>query len=257
MKCLAIAGAVVLLAGCGGGTSAHVRAITFSGIPAYLVTPTGTARHAAVVLLHGSGGNRSELLPYARELARRGVVALTITAPSTTHPPKAATTLTGLLAATRSAQLGDVAAVRRAATFLAGRADVDPARIGYLGWSAGAKTGALVAAADARFRAFALLSGGAATVGEFAAQAPIRYRPQIVRALAPIDPIQAIAQARPGSVLLEDGTQDQIVPHAALENVVHAAPDGTTVRWYRTGHALSKKAYDDAVEWLVAKLAVR
>jgi dienelactone hydrolase len=246
--------AAAALAACGGHAAPSVRAVSAGGVPGYLVTPPGSGRHPAVVLVHGSGGDRKELLPYARELAGRGVVALTITEPSTSHPPAPVKTLTGLLSETRASQLADVAAVRRAATYLAARSDVDPGELGYLGWSAGAKTGALVAASDRRFHALVLLSAGAATVEQFALQAPAGDRAQIVRALKPIDPIHEIAKARPGTVLLEDGTRDQIVPHAALENVVHAAPAHTTVRWYATGHALSQRAYDDAFDWLVAKL---
>jgi hypothetical protein len=40
----------------------------------------------------------------------------------------------------------------------------------------------------------------------------------------------------------------------ALLNVVHAAPSGTTVRWYDAQHALNKKAYRNAFDWLAEKL---
>jgi predicted esterase len=56
-------------------------------------------------------------------------------------------------------------------------------------------------------------------------------------------------------VLLEDGRRDEVVPHAALENVIHAAPARTTVRWYDAGHALDATAWADARAWLVAKLS--
>jgi hypothetical protein len=74
--------------------------------------------------------------------------------------------------------------------------------------------------------------------------------------LVSVDPIRYIAAARPGSVLLEDGTRDEIVPHAALLNVIHAAPQGTTVRWYAARHALNRTAYHDAFDWLAQKLPI-
>ena len=52
-------------------------------VEAYLVTPRSTTGHVpAVVFLHGAGGDRSEQLGVAVELAERGAVTLTLTAPS-------------------------------------------------------------------------------------------------------------------------------------------------------------------------------
>jgi hypothetical protein len=76
------------------------------------------------------------------------------------------------------------------------------------------------------------------------------------RDLGSVDPIRYVAAARPGSLLLEDGTRDEIVPHAALLNVINAAPKGTTVRWYTAPHALDRTAYHDAYDWLARKLPI-
>jgi dienelactone hydrolase len=243
------------LAGCGSGSnrrSAEPQPVTISGIEGLLVEPSTSGRHPGVVVVHGAGGDRRELLGQARALARQGVVALTITEPSTADPLPPASSLAALLDGTRRTQLRDAAAVRTAAHYLAGRVDVDPKRLGYLGWSAGAKTGTFV---TGTFRALALLSAGADTVSSFAAAAPPSARAQVRRALRPVDPITAISGARPGTILLEDGRRDRIVPRRALENVVHAAPARTTVRWYDAGHALNRRAWADARAWLVAKLS--
>jgi hypothetical protein len=74
--------------------------------------------------------------------------------------------------------------------------------------------------------------------------------------LGTLDPLRYVALAKPGSLLLEDGRRDEVVPRAALLNVVHAAPSGTTVRWYDAPHALSRKAYRDAFDWLARKLPI-
>jgi dienelactone hydrolase len=243
---------VAALAGCGSSRGSGPRPVTFAGIQGFLVEPSSNGRHAAVVIVHGAGGDRRELLGQARALARRGVVALTLTEPSTAHPLPRATSLAGLLSGARRTQLRDAAAVRTAARYGSGRSDVDPGRLGYLGWSAGAKTGALV---TGTFRALALLSAGADPVSKFVAAAPPPARAQVRRALTPVDPIRAIARARPGTVLLEDGRRDAIVPRPALENVIRAAPARTTVRWSDAGHALGPRAWADARAWLVAKLS--
>src|SRR5207247_4765992 len=108
--------------------------------------------------------------------------------------------------------VSDVVAVRRAVDVLRSLPFVDPSRIGYLGWSAGARTGALVAAAEPRLRGLVLLSAGAAPISAYLAAAPPSLRPQVRRDLGSVDPIRYVARARPGSLLLEDGRRDASVP---------------------------------------------
>jgi dienelactone hydrolase len=224
-------------------------------VPAYLVEETGARDRPGVILVHGSGGDRSQLLSDAVSLARHGVVALTITEPSSSYPPPTPTTADQLLSESVSTVVEDVVAVRRAADLLQSLAAVDPKQIGYLGWSAGAKTGAFVAASDPRFKAFALLSGGAAPVSAFVAQVPEADRAHVRNVLGSVDPLRYLSFARKGTVLLEDGTKDKVVPHSALANFIHAAPAGTVVRWYPAGHTLSPKAFQAAFAWLAQKLA--
>jgi dienelactone hydrolase len=179
---------------------------------------------------------------------------MTITEPSNAHPPPAPTGAKALLAQARAVTVQDVIAVRRAADVLASLPIVDPGRIGYLGWSAGAKTAAFVGASDSRFKALVLLSAGADKLAAFVAAAPAPLRPLVRRELGSVDPLRYIAWAAPGTLLLEDGRRDAIVPRRALLNMVRAAPRGTRVRWYPTGHALNAAAYRDAFAFLVAKL---
>lgn len=86
---------------------------------------------------------------------------------------------------------------------------------------------------------------------------PPSLRPRVRRELGSVDPIRYVARARPGSLLLEDGRRDAVVPRGALLNIVHAAPRGTTVRWYDAPHALDRAAYRDAFAWLARKLEAR
>ena len=237
-----------------------VHDVSFSSggrrIEGYLVLPPGRGRHPAVVFVHGSGGDRTELLVPAAWLAARNVVSLTITAPSSSARTSASTPA-ALLAQARRVTIADVVAVRRAVDVLTSLRSVDPHRIGYLGFSAGARLGAFVAASEPRVRALALLSAGAARVSAYAASAPPALRPQVRRVLGSVDPIRFIALARPGSLLLEDGRKDEIVPRSALLNIVHAAPKGTPVRWYDAPHGLNRAAYRDAFAWLARKLPIQ
>jgi dienelactone hydrolase len=220
-------------------------------VPAYLVQGPPKSNRPAVVLVPGSGGDRTELLPRALELAKRGAVVLTITPPSTAYPPAQPTTLAQLLAESKSTQTADVAAARRAGDVL--RLLPDVGDLGYLGWSAGAKTGTFVAASDTRFTRLALLSAGADKLAAFVAAAPASARAAVRKQLGSVDPLRFIARARPGTLLLEDGTKDTVVPRAALENMIKAAPTGTVVRWYPAGHSLNDAAWQNAYRFLLRR----
>ena len=69
-----------------------------------------------------------------------------------------------------------------------------------------------------------------------------------------IDPLRYIAAVPAGRLLLEDGRSDEVVPQAALLNMIRAAPKGTPVHWYAAGHALDEQAYRAAFAWLALKL---
>jgi dienelactone hydrolase len=172
MRCLCWCSAVLLLAACGGarrrdpfaydraaplapsaarvlahGSWATIRGFTFAGIggsrvPAYLVVPRAPARFPGVLFLHGSGGTRLDLILEAARLARRGVVAMTISYPNDaqTYRPL-------------------VVDARRALDLLAARHDVDARRLGVVGFSLGAQIAAIVAGDDARAKAVDVIGG--------------------------------------------------------------------------------------------------
>jgi dienelactone hydrolase len=153
-------------------------------------------------------------------------------------------------------QARDVLAVRRAIDLLARRPDVDPKRIGFVGWSAGAHTGAIVAGIEPRLRAVVLMSGGANPISSYTAQAPPPLRPAVRRYLGSIDPLRYLPRARPEALFLQDGRRDGIVPRAALDTLAHAAPHGARIRWYDAGHALDDTATRDQLTFLSTRLGI-
>src|SRR4051812_9395603 len=108
-----------------------------STVDGLLLLPPGTGHRPAVIIVHGSGGDRTQLLAPASWLASRGVVVLTITAPSSNDAARP-TSRAAALEHQRDLVAGDVVAVRRAVDVLRSLPSVDRARIGYLGWSGGA-----------------------------------------------------------------------------------------------------------------------
>lgn len=224
----------------------------------YLTVPPGGGRLAAVVYLHGAGGERGQLLAPAVWLAGRRAIGLTITMPSSAagRPPRRLTP-SQELGLERRLFVADVVAARRAVDLLRSLPRVDPERIGLVGWSLGARVGAALAGVEPRIHAFVLMSGGATPVAAYAAKAPASLRPEVRRLLTPLDPLRWIHRARPGTILLQDGRMDAVVSQAALLRLAKAAPRGTLVRWYPSGHELNVAAYRGQLGWLARKLRIR
>jgi dienelactone hydrolase len=225
-------------------------------VEAFLAVPPGGGAWPAVVYVHGAGSTRDSMIGPALWLAGRGAVTLAITAPSSAAEPPAGLTALDRLEWERSLEIRDVVAVRRAVDLLRERADVDPDRLGYVGWSAGARAGAILSGVEQRLKAFVLISGGSAPVSDFVKAAPPELKAGVEQTMSSIDPLRYIARARPGSILLQDGRRDRVIPRKALEALIAAAPDGSEVHWYDADHALGPVAYSDHMQWLADRLKI-
>ena len=277
----------LVLAGCGGGTSdttddarssdagaplavqhgtrsmrdgAVVQSVTYASgadrVEGYLVSPSSASgKLPAVVFLHGAGGDREEQLGTAVKLAGRGAVALTITVPSAAKTPPPGATGGELVRWEGAAIAADIVAARRAFDVLADDDRVDRDRLGLVGWSMGGRLAAVVAGVDDRIRATVLMSAGAAPVEAYVEGAPAGLQHVVREALEPSDPLSHVGDAK-GAILVQAGRDDSIVPRAALDAVIAAAPTGTKVEWYPTDHALSDQAEADRIAWLAAELGL-
>ena len=282
---LLLVAVAVLAAGCGGGGDSNdplayddgaplaleqgarserdgvvVRDISYASgadrVAGYLVSPpSANGKLSGVVLLHGSGGDREEQLGVAVKLAKRGAVALTITAPSRGKSPPDGATGEELVRWQGATIAADAIAARRALDVLSGDDRVDSDRLGLVGWSMGARLAALVAGVDDRVRATVLMSAGAAPVDAYVQGAPAELQGVVREVLEPIDPLTRIDDAK-GAVLIQAGRNDSIVPRAALDAVIAAAPEGTKVEWYPTDHALDDRAQADRLDWLSHELGM-
>ena len=236
-----------------------VQGLTYASgddrVEAYLVRPRAQRGPLpAVVFLHGAGGDRDEQLAFATELAERGALALTITAPSRGKSPPPDATPEAALRWQRDTVVEDVVAARRGFDLLvAEQADGD--RLGLVGWSMGARLAAIVADVDERVRATVLMSGGALPVAEYVAAAPDDLRDDVQEVLPAIDPLSHIGSVR-GAVFVQAARSDAVVPERALRALAAAAPDGTRVRWYAADHALNAEAARERLEWLADRLVL-
>jgi uncharacterized protein len=245
-----------------GGRAGTVQDLSFTSprggrVPAYLVLPASKGRHPAVVLLHGSGGDRRELLGLAAGLAARGIVGMTIDSPVARLQTQ--TLPAGLAGVRRRSALleQEVLDLRRAVDVLLARPEVDPGRLGFLGFSAGARSGAILAGVEPRIGSFVLISGGADPVSAYVRGAGPALREQIIPLLRQVDPLHWIAKARPNTIFFQDGKRDEIVPRKSLLALIRAAPKPQRVAWYDTGHSPNGPEQTDAVIWLTSRLRAK
>jgi dienelactone hydrolase len=225
-------------------------------VEAFLVVPPGDGPWPAAVYVHGAGSDRLSMLGPATWLAARGAVTLAISAPSgSAGEPKGATGL-ARLEEHRAIEVADVVAVRRAVDLLRERDDVDPDRIGYVGWSAGARTGSILAGLERRLHSLVLIAPGAARVAEYVEAARPEDKAAVEQVMSSIDPLAYIARGDAESLLIQEAEQDRVIPRTAIDALVAAAPEGTEVRWYDTGHAMGPKAYAEHLDWLQERLGI-
>jgi dienelactone hydrolase len=224
-------------------------------VPGYLIVPPGPGRHPAVIYMHGSGGTRLDFVVPGTWMAARGAVALTIASPAA-RSREAAVAATRSLERQRDLTVQNVVDLRRAVDLLRSLPEVDPNRIAYVGYSAGARTGAILAGVEHRIKAYDLLSGGASPPAEYARAAPQRLRARITRVLGSVDPLRYVRRAAPGMLFFQDGRRDRVVPRKALVALARAGSRPKQVRWYDTGHGLDAQAYRDQLRWLSRRLGL-
>ena len=237
-----------------------MRDVSFAGpserVPAYLVTPPGEGPFPAVVYLHGAGGDRLEMVYRASWLAGRRAVGLTVEAPySPSREIEVGGGIDGLRKDRDRTVMG-IVELRRAVDLLQSLPQVDDDRIGFVGYSAGARSGAILAGVEPRIRAFVFISGGEDAIEEFMALVPPEQQDEVRPLLEDTDALRFIAQARPAKLLFQAGRRDDIVPRDALEALISAGSEPKQVKWYDAGHALNTKAELDQLAWLTDVLEI-
>jgi dienelactone hydrolase len=227
-------------------------------VPAYLIVPPGKGPYPAVIYMHGAGGNRLDFVAPGSWMAARRAVALTIDSPFVRKPAPAIPGGLPGLRRERDLSVQTVVDLRRAVDYLESLPQVDPERIAFVGYSAGARTGAILAGVEPRIKAFVLIAGGAPSVAEFARRVPRSNRREVTRILTTTDGLRYIRKAPAGTrFLFQNGLRDEVVPRRALQAMIDAAPEPKDVRWYSAGHGLNLRVFQDHLEWLARTLGAR
>jgi uncharacterized protein len=182
-------------------------------------------KRATIVFVHGGAGNRTQLFPDARVLARHGYGILT-------YDSRACGESEGDLVSWGEYEQRDVFA---ALDFLSTRPEVDPHRVGVVGFSIGGSTVALAAARDPRAHAVVLYATWSSLEGEMKRNAgrfgPLSWGPALYgfrrEGIEPdaVRPIDHVGEIAPRPLLMIAGTEDTDTPVDVMRQVFAAAQE--------------------------------
>jgi len=199
-----------------------VQAVSFGAEGARLRGWYAPSRNrAAVLFVHGAGGDRSSLLPEARVLARQGFGVLLFDLPGHGESD----------GAIRWSE-PERTAVDEAIGFLARRTEVDPRAIGAFGFSLGGYVLAQAASRDARIAAVVLSGTPADPVAQVEHQhgrygvfteLPALFVLRRGGLRLDVRAVDFVARIAPRPLLVVAGDRDAIVPVAMAEQLFQAA----------------------------------
>lgn len=212
-------------------------------IEAYLVEPAIVdARVARPALLfahwfdtEAPNGNRTQFVDEAVDWARRHNAAAIL--PQLTFPwqgdPTGST-------ADRERVTAEVSRLRRCLDVVLGRPAIDLARVGVVGHDFGAMHAALLATADRRPTAYALIAAVPRWADWFLPFWAIEEdRIEYLAAMRPVDPIEHIGRAAPAKLFLQFARCDFfIAPMTGLE-FKRAAGEGAELKAYEAEHDMA------------------
>jgi dienelactone hydrolase len=196
---------------------------------ALLVIPSGAGPFGGVLYLHGAGGDSSSYLDEALDLASRGVAALLVNQPEAQAVPLDADAAVNEI-------VFEMRELGRDLDLLASRPEIDPARLGFVGFSFGAVRGATFAGSQGGRLRIAVLDS-----------LPPRYNAPGMEAF---DPIAWVPHVSPAMLYLQEGRQDAWFTAAEAESLIAAAREPKKLVWYEADHGLNDQAYRDRLGWL-------
>jgi pimeloyl-ACP methyl ester carboxylesterase len=234
-------------------------------VPAYLVVPGGQGPFAAVIWGHWYWGNsefrnRREFLDEAIVLARSGVVSLLFDAP--VARPGFYQDRSPLNEKQIDDRVQTILDVRRGADLLLARADVDRARLAYVGHSYNASTGACLSGVDRRFKAFVLMAGSLSDKVDLDSPEYHRYRQAVgpekfdafMTEHAWLDPGLYLPHAAPAAVLMQFATKEGFITVDRAKRYAALVSEPKQFKVYEARHALDAAARRDRLEFLRAQL---
>ncbi len=214
------------------------------------VPKKGQNPYPAVVLLAGSGGHKDSdyIRIAANMLSQMGIASVSLDAQY--HGDRSRDQRTGDFHfidkhTNRDAWVQTVIDLRRSVDYLQTRTDIDPKRIGYLGFSQGGMVGGTFLGVEPRIAAAILAVPGAGMVewakksGRWVTEAG----PALEQNANIVDPVHFIGSFSPRPLLILAATRDELIPKYATEALANAAKDPKEVIWYNAGHTLAEAIF--------------
>jgi dienelactone hydrolase len=215
-------------------------------VPAAFLSPQGSRAAPAVLLLHGFSSSKERMVQsVGRALQQRGVASLALDLPFHGERDGGRDEIPyrnplALVAAWTAA----VREARAAIEWLAGRQEVDDARIGAIGYSLGGFLTLMTASEEPLVRAVTL-----AAAGDLPDTTP--YVALVRRA---VDPLRAVRKLDGRPLLLVNGRRDTTTRPAQAERLFAYAEEPKELRWYDGGHWPPPSAIDDVAAWMARQL---
>lgn len=230
-------------------------------VTGYLIVPKGPGPFAGVLVQHGSPGSRDSLKGYAEELVKTGAVALLIDAPFTRRDGR----FMAFGQRDYDEQIQFMVDLRRGVDLLQSRPDVDPERIGYIGYSYGAALGGLLAGIDKRVKAFVFAVGDGGLVEHYSNPTPANdvsgeVSPEMFKRwqelMDPIEPMRFVAHAAPSALLYQNARNDSLVKVESAKRYQEAGSQPKDIIWYNSGHGLGSEVFRDQINWLSKHIGI-
>ena len=249
-----------------------------STVKGVFVRPLADGVYPVVVVLHGLGGNKDQMVTHlAPYFIPKGIAIFALDAPfhGERHTQEGTKTLFGMfMAAQKSKVKGDLVAqvhavdadnnftkfyvnavhggvldYRLGLDYLDTRKDVDHKRIGVFGYSLGSIMGSILAGVDSRITCSALCVGGDPSL-PFMDEMPENLKFSV----AEVSPSLFISHAAPHPLFFLNGKVDDVIPKSATDRLFDAAGQPKEIKWYPSGHTLPEDAFKDAVAWSIDHL---
>jgi dienelactone hydrolase len=237
---------------------ATVHDITYAGpdgrITAFFVVPNGDGPFPAVLFMPGAPGARYTFFSESLELARRGIASL-LPDPPYSRPPIA--DVVDFTRADRDGIVQEVVEMRRGIDLLVSQEEIDPSRLGYVGFSWGGSLGAIFSAVERRVGSFVLMSTIprlSADLARLGHERGAKVAPGYEAAMKQIDGVNYVPHTAPNALFLQFGSQDTRPSPADGREVAAAASTPKTAKWYDGGHELNEQARAEREDWLAKRL---
>jgi cephalosporin-C deacetylase-like acetyl esterase len=239
-------------------------------VTGYMVVPDAPGPHPAILFGHWGPGNRTEFLPEAILYGKAGAVSLMIDYPWMRPAPWRVPLSNGVDQPEhdRDVQIQAVVDLRRGLDLLAGRSDVDPKRIAYVGHSFGAQWGAILSAIDKRLKT-AILMGGVREAADIYLRNPdpdlaaMRQKTPMAKlenylaVVGTLDAVRYVPHSRI-PLLFQFARYERFFDKESMDAYFDAANQPKQELWYDTGHELNDpKALEDRRDWLRKYIGLR